>query len=266
MKIMRYLLFSLLICPAISYSGELLTTGKNAAGIFINDGYRIVSSPFRMTRKQVPATVGVMSIILFSSCFDRLVYENLKDWESRDLDRIHTATEPFGRVWRVRDAGALVFLGGLATRNSSTMKCGAECLEASFYATHLVVFFKNATGRLRPGTSTDPYQFYPFSKGNALPSSHATQAFAAASVFSEYTPVWADWLLYSVSSTVAFFDMYKNRHWISDIVAGSVLGYFMGKSIVHGHKTMDLKSEYRVNTHHTTCFLRNNFLEIQVIR
>ena len=243
MNILCWVLLYLSVCPAESYGGDIISTGKDAAGIFFRDGCRIVSSPFRITGKQLPKTGGVIGLVLFSSFFDRSIHSKLRGWESRDIDTIRRATESFGRVSSIRYAGALVFLGGFAAGKTSIMWCGAECFKAGIFTAELSAFFKKATGRMRPHVSSDPFRFFPFKKGNSLPSSHSAQAFTAASVFSEYTPAWADWVLYAASSSVAFLDMYKNRHWLSDIIAGSVLGYVTGKSVVRGHRGVSPKSK-----------------------
>ena len=230
--------FFFLFFPLLSHGGELSVFGKNAAEIFFRDSYRIITSPLKISRENLPETAGIVGFVLLSSSLDRRMHDTLDGWESHDLDRFHQATEPLGRTWAISSIGAVVFTGGLITGNSAAIRSGAECAEASFYATSITVFLKNATGRLRPGSTGDPFRFYPFRKGNAFPSSHSVQAFTAAAVLSEYTPDWADWLLYTVSSAVAAFDMYKNRHWTSDIIAGSLLGFFLGKAIVRWHERM----------------------------
>ena len=242
-----WLILYLSVCPAESRGNDIVSKGKDAAGIFLRDSCRIVSAPFRITRKQLPKTGGAIGLILFSSLFDRSISHKLRGWESRDIDSVQRVTESLGRVSSVRYTGAFVFLGGFATGNTSIMWCGAECFEAGIFTAELSAFFKKATGRMRPYASSDPFRFFPFKKGNALPSSHAAQAFTAASVISEYTPAWADWVLYAASSSVALLDMYKNRHWLSDIIAGSVFGYVIGKSVVHGHRKdtrKDKKEKY----------------------
>ncbi len=62
--ILLFMLLHLLICPAASYGGDIISTGKDAAGIFLRDGCRIVSSPLRITTNQLPGTCGAIGLIL----------------------------------------------------------------------------------------------------------------------------------------------------------------------------------------------------------
>lgn len=117
-------------------------------------------------------------------------------------------------------------------------------------------------GRARP-TFFDPNNVAhptfrgPFSKsidyqGNktnaSFPSGHATVAFAAATVYAmEYknkplVPI----LCYTSASLISLSRLTENKHWLSDIVAGAVLGYLTGRQIVNNyHRYATIKSPKR---------------------
>jgi len=229
--------------PAAAHSdSELLSQGKEAARTVTRDCIRIISSPFRLSRETLPEAAAVTGLILASSSLDREGRDRLEGWDSQDIGRIHDIVEPFGRVRSIYGLGAVIVLGGYTSGRAPTIRCGLECIEAGFVTTQLTVFLKHATGRLRPGATSEPYRFHPFRKGNAFPSSHAVQAFAAASVLTEYTPFPADCILFAVASTVAVFDLSENRHWVSDVTAGAFLGIIVGKTLVRGHETSSHRS------------------------
>lgn len=62
---------------------------------------------------------------------------------------------------------------------------------------------------------------------NAFPSGHTTQAFAAATLFSDHFARHKWWLsavAYSTATSVGILRLLNNRHWISDVVTGAGLG------------------------------------------
>lgn len=126
---------------------------------------------------------------------------------------------------------------------------GMKALLYSIAISHTVL--KTIFGRTRPlddlragGVNTDektsnPYDFfnsrqgeYIFSAphGTALPSLHATAFFAMAKVFQmEYDNYW---IPYSFMTAVFFSSIKGHQHWLSDMVAGGIVGTVIGRSIV----------------------------------
>lgn len=92
---------------------------------------------------------------------------------------------------------------------------------------------KHLTGRARPNTGENPFTFSPFpgSDGSykSLPSGHAAMAFAAFTPFAENYSRW----LYVVPVSVAFGRVYQNKHWLSDVVVGSSIGFVSGWLFTH---------------------------------
>jgi len=95
-------------------------------------------------------------------------------------------------------------------------------------------------GRIEDNTTTDnPFDFfnsrngeYVFSdpNGTALPSLHATAFFAMAKVFQmEFDNYW---IPYSFMTVVFAAEITEHRHWVSDLVAGGIIGTVIGRSIV----------------------------------
>lgn len=64
-------------------------------------------------------------------------------------------------------------------------------------------------------------------RGTSFPSNHASNNFAAATVLSLYFPPWAP-LFVGVATLVAFSRIYVGVHFPADVVAGSMLGAFIG--------------------------------------
>jgi membrane-associated phospholipid phosphatase len=87
---------------------------------------------------------------------------------------------------------------------------------------------KYAVGRARPEAGLGEHHFSGFNQGAAnssFPSSHMSVSFALVTPFARKYD--ADWL-YAVAGITSFGRMQQRQHFISDIVAGALLGYGVG--------------------------------------
>ncbi len=98
---------------------------------------------------------------------------------------------------------------------------------------------KVLAGRSRPTRRPLDSQFYgPVgffdnpSDNSSFPSGHSAMSFAAATIIhheTHETPYrWVGWSAYGLAGTIAYSRIYVEKHWLSDVVAGSVLGYSVG--------------------------------------
>ena len=81
---------------------------------------------------------------------------------------------------------------------------------------------KRAIGRPRPLDPEDR---------RSMPSGHATNAFAAATVLGHRYPSWRA-PLYALATTVAFARVYLGRHYPSDVVAGAAIGVVVSSLVL----------------------------------
>ncbi len=128
-------------------------------------------------------------------------------------------------------------------------------LASQAYITGTVIetVVKYLTGRTRPsyyapGPEAEPSFRGPFTKSSAnssFPSGHATVAFAAATVYAmEYKKtIWVPILAYSAATLISASRITENKHWISDVFVGAVLGYLTGRHVVNNyHRYAKLKA------------------------
>ena len=88
---------------------------------------------------------------------------------------------------------------------------------------------KYAVGRARPEAGAGNRSFNPFSSDSsnqAFPSRHTSVAWAVATPFAlEYQAPW----LYGVAALTNVARVGSREHWFSDTVAGSLIGYGLGR-------------------------------------
>jgi membrane-associated phospholipid phosphatase len=94
------------------------------------------------------------------------------------------------------------------------------------------------TGRARPFASPNNSMNFNLFKGikyslSSLPSGHSTVAFAFAAAADKSTSnsKIKTVLLYSMAFITAISRVYHDKHWLSDVIMGSTLGYLIGSKI-----------------------------------
>lgn len=90
-----------------------------------------------------------------------------------------------------------------------------------------------ATARSGPRESDDPFRF---KLGlSSFPSSHTSQAFAVAAVFSDRYDQPIPAIAYGLAGLVGVSRLIQEKHWASDVAAGAVLGWAIGKALSLRH-------------------------------
>jgi membrane-associated phospholipid phosphatase len=158
--------------------------------------------------------------ILAGALLDKPVDRFMKKHQGSSLTR---AWDNIGKATPVVLAGAAA--GAVAFGDARMQNIGIISLESVVGAAALSIGAKHVAGRARPiedkgqwGKATD--------KSNAsFPSNHASVAFAAVTPFAqEYDAPW----LYGLAAAGSLGRTAGRQHWVSDVVAGSVLGMAVG--------------------------------------
>jgi membrane-associated phospholipid phosphatase len=124
---------------------------------------------------------------------------------------------------------------GLISGNHEITRAGGRLVATLFVAGATSNLAKLTFGRPRPDQSLDADVYVPFSGREAMPSGHTTMAFALATALSDdIHRTWASVGLYTVATGVAWSRLNDNRHWLSDVAAGAVVGVTSAK-LVNGH-------------------------------
>ncbi|MDP2239477.1 MAG: YjbH domain-containing protein [Burkholderiales bacterium] len=128
--------------------------------------------------------------------------------------------------WLAFAGAALAAVDSSDPRRSRT---GYAATEAGATAVLAVTGLKYAFGRARPETDAGNRSFKPFSTASGhdgFPSGHTAVAWAVATPFAmEYNAPW----LYGVAALTNLSRIGSREHWLSDTVAGSLLGYGIGR-------------------------------------
>ncbi|HSM17851.1 MAG TPA: phosphatase PAP2 family protein [Gemmatimonadales bacterium] len=124
---------------------------------------------------------------------------------------------------------------GLISGDTRVTRAGGRLALTLAIAGGLTQVGKLASGRDRPLSGTGATSFHPFSGAQAFPSGHTSVAFGiATSLSDEIRRPWATAVLYSGAGLVAWSRVNDNKHWLSDVAAGAMLGVFSAK-VANGH-------------------------------
>lgn len=128
-----------------------------------------------------------------------------------------------------------LFLSGLILRNPKLRKVAGVVLLAGIVAGLSVNVLRPAFGRARPGSGMANGFYGPSMEHrfNSFPSGHTTTAWATAVSASMTVPALSVPAI-AWATGVSMSRMYQNSHYLSDVLAGTALGSFIGWLLVAG--------------------------------
>jgi len=178
------------------------------------------------------AVLGGLSALML---LDQPAQEYLQDHRSSHGNDVAAALRHFGQP-EVYGTLTLGLLGaGLISGDQEITRAGGRLATTLLLAGAVSTGLKVTAGRPRPNASLDSDGFVPFSGQDAMPSGHTTVAFAlVTSLADDIHRPWASIGLYSLATAVGWSRMNDNKHWLTDVALGAVLGTTSGK-LVNGH-------------------------------
>ena len=187
-----------------------------------------VINPAAVRWYHVAAGFGVVGL---ASLADESLRDNLQAHRTSGKDDVAKVFRRMGQpeVFGVVGLGTIAV--GLIAGNDKVRLAGERISAGLLTAATITSALKLAVGRHRPGgTPTDAFRFDPFSSDDSWPSGHTTMAFAlAASVSDELHSTPATIGLYSAAGLTAWSRLNDDKHWLSDVVMGSLVGITSAK-------------------------------------
>ncbi|PKP16189.1 MAG: hypothetical protein CVU06_15110, partial [Bacteroidetes bacterium HGW-Bacteroidetes-22] len=146
--------------------------------------------------------------------------------------------EPWGSGVYLAPALAIVYTTGLISHNEKLQFAAFKSAEAWLFAAGAAQISKQVFHRHRPFESPDdPFIFGGpgLSSGYvSFPSGHTSTIFATATVWARVyaDKPWIGLLSYSLATAVGISRIHDQQHWLSDVVAGAAIGYWIGSTLV----------------------------------
>jgi PAP2 superfamily protein len=204
---------------------------KNFFKNILEDQKNIWTAPFHIQRGDtkwiVPGGIGLMALITT----DRITGDEIG--ESDRQVRVSKAISYAGSVYGMGAVAGTFYLLGRKNNNARARETGLLVAEASIDSAIVYGALKEVSQRARPADGIERSEF--FDGGSSFPSGHSTQAWAAATIIAnEYHDRRSVQIAaFATASAVSVARFMEHKHYLSDVIAGSALGYGIGKYVYH---------------------------------
>jgi membrane-associated phospholipid phosphatase len=165
-----------------------------------------------------------------------------------DKSRINASNtiSAFGSTYSTIGAGGTVYLIGRLTHNDHLAETGRLGTEAVIDASLVAEALKLATNRERPDEGNGTGGFWQHGTrtfSDSFPSGHAIGSWALARVIAaEYPNKPTQIGVYAFATAISVSRVTSLKHFPSDALVGSVLGYLIGGYVVRHHAGQDFDS------------------------
>ncbi|HSS21271.1 MAG TPA: phosphatase PAP2 family protein [Pyrinomonadaceae bacterium] len=219
--------------PAAPAGSPTPTLEKEFLKNVLQDQKAIWTAPFHLQGKDAkwlaPSAIGTMALITT----DRITGD-----EMAEFHRQLTPSRIISYGGSFYGAGAVIgtfYLVGRTKNNSRARETGVLSAEASLDGFIVSSALKGVTQRARPLAGVERSEF--FDGGNSFPSGHSIQAWSVATIianeYHEHRVVQV--AAYGAAAAIGFSRFTGEKHYLSEVLVGSALGYGIGQYVYHAH-------------------------------
>ncbi|MHB8578316.1 MAG: phosphatase PAP2 family protein [Ignavibacteriaceae bacterium] len=239
MKKFNALLFTLLFLIQPFAHSQIITNVKDDFFQVLNMGGDLATSFTSFNETKAWDFAGTVAAIGIGYSVDN----NLHTFSQRNINplgnKIFSIDKVYGSGYTLFGIAG-IYGYGLFLNNQGVRKIGLQTIEAVGYAGVITSVLKSLVGRSRPYANDGKDMFHPFNTHAAetsFPSGHMTVAVAMSTVLANNTnSLFLKIICYSAAGLVGCSRIYHNAHWISDVVAGGAIGYFVGNFVTNNYE------------------------------
>lgn len=206
------------------------------AKLLASDVGYVFASPWRWKQSDWIEVGAFAGSIALSATLDSTLQPRVQLARTPARDAFTENAQRFGEDYSFLVLGGFE-VAGLFLKDPRAKAVAMDGLTASLISAGMITpALKKMVGRARPYKASGPFDFSTFSDQYSFPSGHTTQAFAVATVIAEhYEQWWVKILSYGVAASVGYSRIHHDRHYLSDVVAGAIIGHVVGRTIVRRH-------------------------------
>jgi membrane-associated phospholipid phosphatase len=222
-------------------------TAQSDTKKFFEVGEDIFTSPKDFNSNDWIKFAGTAALTTAGFCFDNEV-RGFSQTSKTDFFNTLFKIDDYYNLYTIAIADIAIWGYGSAANKNDIEDLGLKLTEATVYSTLINYFIKFLTGRSRPFLNTGNLDFNPIQLGydqSSFPSLHSTNTFAFSKVMAdEIDNIYWKITWFTASTLVSLARIYNDQHWLSDVILGAAIGYFVGE-FVSNHSTN--KKEDKVN-------------------
>ena len=214
-----------------------------------DDSIYLLTSPTRMTSRDALVVGGVVAGIGGVIAADhgiRYTVQKNTSATGRDVADVFNGIGSPAAILGLNVGLIAIGVTNWSYTGDSRLKNAAlVSLESEIFTMAAVFIIREAVGRASPNQNKGATHFRPFSGDDSFPSGHAAVSFATAAVFADRFAQPVGGVAYGLATAVAVARIYSDKHFASDVVAGGLLGWVIGKALSARHSYVDSDIEIR---------------------
>lgn len=221
--------------------GDASRTIASLGNAVLKDAEYLITSPLRLDLKSGLVLGGVAAGIGGLAFLDHDIQRMFQRTRDHSKDDIAETSKTLGSETGALIGNAALIGTGWIFREyeggNKLLRTALVSLESQLFAEAFAGVTKFAVGRERPNEGRGTSSFNPFHEfDRSFPSSHAARAFVVASVFADRYEQPIPLIAYGTAAFISVSRVYLNEHFATDVVAGAVLGFVIGKVLSWRHK------------------------------
>ncbi len=199
----------------------------------LEDQKEIWLAPSKIEKGQLPWLLPMVGATAAMTQFDKRVAGALPN--STTQVNVGLAVSQAGTFYALGGLSASFFLAGRLTGSSRARETGLLSAEALLHTQAVVQMMKFAFGRERPDYGTGQGDF--FSGQQSFPSGHAAGTWAVAAIISReyYDNKLLRYGIYAFPIAVSAARIGAQRHFVSDVIGGALIGNLIGAFVYRKH-------------------------------
>ena len=208
-----------------------------------NSGLTVLAQPLHYDWKDWTVFGGVAAVTTLAFVYDDEIYNFVNGTFGDDQSNaISKCTDVFGEEYFILPSVALTYAISAINKDCRLRNMSLAALQSFVYAEVASAGLKVLTCRERPiansqqPTANSQSWLGPFAtfESTAFPSGHAMRSFALATTVAGFYPdrKWVGVVSYSLATMTSVGRVISKEHWMSDVIVGAALGYFIGRGVV----------------------------------
>lgn len=189
--------------------------------------------PLGLSDKELIAFAAATSLGLVIFANDQEVMDFVQDHKTEQTQTVANVGNLFGSTLIPPVAIGAYFLGAVF-QDGQLKQLGLLTVAAGLATQTVTEAFKKTFNRVRPNGYEGPYAFG--HKGNkSFFSGHTAAAWSFATVISEVYKEdhqWVPYVAYGLAAVTAYARMHDEKHWMTDVLAGAVMGHLITKAVI----------------------------------
>lgn len=209
-----------------------------------NSGLTVLAQPLHYDWKDWTVFGGVAAVTTLAFVYDDEIYDFVNGtFGNEKWNTASKCTDVFGEEYFILPTVALTYAVGAIGDHCRLKNMSLAALQSFVYAEVASAGLKVLTCRLRPSevnsqqstvnsqTWLGPFKSF---KSTSFPSGHAMRSFALATTVAGFYPdkKWVGIVSYSLATMTSLGRVVSKEHWVSDVIVGAALGYFIGRGVV----------------------------------